>query len=89
MVKTCCDECGAEIPIEGLLNAFVDVGTGRVLIDGLDAGQSCDLCPAHKPPRFQPGDDIYTWQPTNCTHVRFHFSRPQLPDPLKGGAVGL
>lgn len=72
-----CDECGKDIDEKcPAITAFVDVGTGRILRDGVDIGQCCHLCADHRPLPRSPHQSIYEWQPNNCKHVSFYFSRP-------------
>lgn len=59
-IRLLCDECGS-------LNAQpLTLATGYVLIDGEDAGQSVDLCPAH-----WPIDQLGKCQPHKCRRVVF------------------
>lgn len=61
MNTSICDECGRS-PADS-----VWLTTGRVLKDGIDIGQSVDLCKEHYPTNENP------MQPNNCFHIEFHW----------------
>jgi len=53
--------------IEDRIAAMVSLPTGKVLFNGEVVGQSCDLCPSHRP--LSCGG-----QPVGCTKVSFRWS---------------
>lgn len=60
MLARLCDECGKPASHTTIL------ATGRVIIDGQDAGQTADLCEEHCP-------DGFPSQPKNCVRVSFYW----------------
>ncbi len=69
-----CDECGSTNNVQVFLS-----GTGRVLIDGVDNNQqACMLCADHYPDlNDRIHKPAWEWQPPNCVHVSFYYSKPE------------
>jgi len=65
-VITVCDECGKQIEE---LGGMFSLATGRVIVDGQDVGQACDLCAEHRPDPLSSGPV----QPRNCKRVSFYW----------------